>query len=79
MINGILSMVAFESSVNSYDSQTVASATACVLLFESSVNSYDSQTLKVSCYVAYMFESSVNSYDSQTYGRSSQRWWWVWE
>ena len=33
----------FESSVNSYDSQTRADKTRMILQFESSVNSYDSQ------------------------------------
>ena len=35
----------FESSVNSYDSQTTALLCPVFLSFESSVNSYDSQTL----------------------------------
>ena len=34
----------FESSVNSYDSQTDIYRMECHSLFESSVNSYDSQT-----------------------------------
>ena len=34
----------FESSVNSYDSQTYKLLTATNYQFESSVNSYDSQT-----------------------------------
>ena len=34
----------FESSVNSYDSQTICEKLALSLEFESSVNSYDSQT-----------------------------------
>ena len=34
----------FESSVNSYDSQTIAGRKGVKLWFESSVNSYDSQT-----------------------------------
>ena len=34
----------FESSVNSYDSQTISSSYLAILEFESSVNSYDSQT-----------------------------------
>ena len=34
----------FESSVNSYDSQTVNMFYGCFVTFESSVNSYDSQT-----------------------------------
>ena len=34
----------FESSVNSYDSQTRLLAAIHMLTFESSVNSYDSQT-----------------------------------
>ena len=44
MINGILSMVAFESSINSYDSQTAYPSISASVQFESSVNSYDSQT-----------------------------------
>ena len=35
----------FESSVNSYDSQTLVSDENTRVEFESSVNSYDSQTL----------------------------------
>ena len=35
----------FESSVNSYDSQTQINQQMCFHSFESSVNSYDSQTL----------------------------------
>ena len=35
----------FESSVNSYDSQTKLSFLPPRLMFESSVNSYDSQTI----------------------------------
>ena len=34
----------FESSVNSYDSQTLLMLILITLKFESSVNSYDSQT-----------------------------------
>ena len=34
----------FESSVNSYDSQTAFNPLHSALSFESSVNSYDSQT-----------------------------------
>ena len=34
----------FESSVNSYDSQTISGGSTSVHVFESSVNSYDSQT-----------------------------------
>ena len=34
----------FESSVNSYDSQTFKSSASRMISFESSVNSYDSQT-----------------------------------
>ncbi len=37
--------IMFESSVNSYDSQTTAAELEESLGFESSVNSYDSQTL----------------------------------
>ena len=56
----------FESSVNSYDSQTRTMYIAREPEFESSVNSYDSQTLSGTCIVPLQFESSVNSYDSQT-------------
>ena len=34
----------FESSVNSYDSQTINNNISFIAMFESSVNSYDSQT-----------------------------------
>ena len=34
----------FESSVNSYDSQTTSDYIITTYMFESSVNSYDSQT-----------------------------------
>ena len=37
----------FESSVNSYDSQTTAWKFNQCARFESSVNSYDSQTLRI--------------------------------
>ena len=56
----------FESSVNSYDSQTCPLRHIYVVRFESSVNSYDSQTDKRRNDQSCMFESSVNSYDSQT-------------
>ena len=56
----------FESSVNSYDSQTWTSECHLVRKFESSVNSYDSQTFLGTLYNKKEFESSVNSYDSQT-------------
>ena len=56
----------FESSVNSYDSQTLKVSCYVAYMFESSVNSYDSQTLNVPLRVKSQFESSVNSYDSQT-------------
>mgnify|MGYP000484328160 CR=1 FL=1 len=56
----------FESSVNSYDSQTICEKLALSLEFESSVNSYDSQTEQYFNDVDVEFESSVNSYDSQT-------------
>ena len=36
----------FESSVNSYDSQTYLHRLISSILFESSVNSYDSQTIE---------------------------------
>ena len=39
----------FESSVNSYDSQTIRNHIYLSIVFESSVNSYDSQTKY--CYV----------------------------
>ena len=38
--------IRFESSVNSYDSQTEAKYSAYADRFESSVNSYDSQTIQ---------------------------------
>ena len=56
----------FESSVNSYDSQTFKVASYRNDGFESSVNSYDSQTLQIKKEGSKQFESSVNSYDSQT-------------
>ena len=56
----------FESSVNSYDSQTVFLLRCSMLPFESSVNSYDSQTTRLNSCFFNRFESSVNSYDSQT-------------
>ena len=37
----------FESSVNSYDSQTMQMAQQGNMQFESSVNSYDSQTERI--------------------------------
>ena len=57
----------FESSVNSYDSQTHILPYLHHLQFESSVNSYDSQTNYLATSPTREFESSVNSYDSQTY------------
>ena len=59
-------MVLFESSVNSYDSQTSKNFCWHAKKFESSVNSYDSQTYLNIIISTSMFESSVNSYDSQT-------------
>ena len=56
----------FESSVNSYDSQTCNRNESGGIEFESSVNSYDSQTTVISIKYPCVFESSVNSYDSQT-------------
>ncbi len=56
----------FESSVNSYDSQTNFVIYICLVMFESSVNSYDSQTDRLKILKQHTFESSVNSYDSQT-------------
>ena len=56
----------FESSVNSYDSQTACCHCGTVTQFESSVNSYDSQTRFTLSHNVLKFESSVNSYDSQT-------------
>ena len=56
----------FESSVNSYDSQTTLHSINIMLMFESSVNSYDSQTIYTETSIVRQFESSVNSYDSQT-------------
>ena len=44
--------VAFESSVNSYDSQTRCNSSQTNAEFESSVNSYDSQTNAiVNCFI----------------------------
>ena len=40
----VLQSIWFESSVNSYDSQTNAGKNITIPMFESSVNSYDSQT-----------------------------------
>ena len=37
----------FESSVNSYDSQTTRIQFISKVMFESSVNSYDSQTVQM--------------------------------
>ena len=65
----IKSLKRFESSVNSYDSQTLCVTFAACSLFESSVNSYDSQTWLNACEPDDEFESSVNSYDSQTHIR----------
>ena len=56
----------FESSVNSYDSQTLTYMDILIRRFESSVNSYDSQTQEKEIELQAKFESSVNSYDSQT-------------
>ena len=56
----------FESSVNSYDSQTFGYNDTTHEVFESSVNSYDSQTTTIHSIISTSFESSVNSYDSQT-------------
>ena len=61
-----LPVVMFESSVNSYDSQTLTNNTPILDWFESSVNSYDSQTVLRDLGSIFPFESSVNSYDSQT-------------
>ena len=41
----------FESSVNSYDSQTHEANSTLPVWFESSVNSYDSQTLIKPLYI----------------------------
>ena len=62
----------FESSVNSYDSQTINNYITILYWFESSVNSYDSQTDDVLRPEVFMFESSVNSYDSQTVDNADQ-------
>ena len=67
-----ISVRLFESSVNSYDSQTISCYMYYNIMFESSVNSYDSQTIINSGVVFFLFESSVNSYDSQTAYRVSQ-------
>ena len=62
----LFGILLFESSVNSYDSQTRHCKTPLTHKFESSVNSYDSQTKTVREIQQRVFESSVNSYDSQT-------------
>ena len=61
-----INKVMFESSVNSYDSQTIEYGGYILHTFESSVNSYDSQTIYTETSIVRQFESSVNSYDSQT-------------
>ena len=61
-----MSIISFESSVNSYDSQTILHSINVDSPFESSVNSYDSQTTPSFTPLEDKFESSVNSYDSQT-------------
>ena len=43
----------FESSVNSYDSQTIAVILIVIVTFESSVNSYDSQTVVLGSNTSY--------------------------
>ena len=43
----------FESSVNSYDSQTDEKCIKYALTFESSVNSYDSQTVVLGSNTSY--------------------------
>ena len=43
----LMLITGFESSVNSYDSQTIVLNVNFALKFESSVNSYDSQTKDV--------------------------------
>ena len=60
------SLALFESSVNSYGSQTGRIHNRMVTLFESSVNSYGSQTHLNAGGGHGVFESSVNSYGSQT-------------
>ena len=45
MLSSVYVSVPFESSVNSYDSQTQLQKVLPKLVFESSVNSYDSQTM----------------------------------
>ena len=57
---------AFESSVISYGSQTVALTGADTRKFESSVISYGSQTTSKLVWLHPAFESSVISYGSQT-------------
>ena len=63
-------MVLFESSVNSYDSQTSEECIKYALMFESSVNSYDSQTVFALNAKRCTFESSVNSYDIKLHQRN---------
>ena len=56
----------FESSVDSYGSQTVAMVYNIPPSFESSVDSYGSQTYALKWFNPQGFESSVDSYGSQT-------------
>ena len=62
----VTSSALFESSVNSYGSQTFNQINKYHCQFESSVNSYGSQTTDFPISITSLFESSVNSYGSQT-------------
>ena len=63
-------ILGFESSVNSYDSQTAERLILSEPSFESSVNSYDSQTVFALNAKRCTFESSVNSYDIKLHQRN---------
>ena len=56
----------FESSVNSYSTETGKTKDIDRFAFESSVNSYSTETYKVEKENNDLFESSVNSYSTET-------------
>ena len=61
----------FESTVNSYDYQTITDINSVDEMFESTVNSYDYQTFTVRSLQQVRFESTVNSFFiSQKYFKS---------
>ncbi len=62
----------FESSVKSYDTKTLTSATYTFFLFESSVKSYDTKTNLHLIGGNSLFESSVKSYDTKTASASTK-------